>query len=476
LRGFFFVISCLLFLRYKQKSFHYSFSPYFHHEKAMTNTITELTRFRADLTHALARRGTRLLEAVDQAGEVAALEPLEAYLIVRELGLEQARPLLLHLTKDQVQACVDLSCWHQYDFQTATLGEWLAPFADEGATALAQAFFALDSEVQILFLAQTLMVYSFEDDRIPEDEDEEKIRAMTPDSLYLLEIKSEEPLGINPLGLVGALYQHDADEARHLISAVRWELPSQIEEEALRIRSGRMHELGFVAPDEATVLFTAPRDQPPPRSLEPEECAVTRLPALYAHLLGESNLLVRALALITDPSHLGRLEQELVWAINTAIIAYGETPRDIEYVADIAMRVRDTISLGLESLLDKEDSSRQPQDASDASKAVRLMKDWTMRDLFRHGYAATLALQKEIKQALRLPQVHDWYHLPEMKQSDEPDDRLDRAFVRAQLGRHPLMGGFDQANADRVRAFASLADIAAAQTRLQRLILCLSSE
>ncbi len=446
----------------------------------MPNKITELTRFRADLTRALARRGARLLEAVDQAAAVAALEPLEAYFIARELGLDQARPLLLHLTKEQMQACIDLTCWHRNDFQTTALAEWLATFADEGATALARTFFALDSEVQILFLAQTLVVYSFEDDQIPDPEDdlEEKIRAKTPDSRYLLEIKDEESMPVNPLGLVGALYQHDADEAEHLISAVRWEMPSQIEEEALRVRSGRMHELGFVAPDEATVLFTSPRKQPPHRPLTPEECAVTRLPALYAQLLGESNLLVQALALITDKSYLGRLEQELIWTINTAVIAYGETPRDIEYVADIAMRVRDTISLGLETLLAKVDApDGQPADHTfDASLAVGLMKEWSIRDLFRHGYAATVKLQAEVKEALRLPQVRAWYELPEMERSDEPDDRLDRTFIRAQLGRHPLVGGFDPADADRVRAFASLADIRAAESRLQRLVMRLNPE
>lgn len=442
----------------------------------MTNKITELTRFRADLTRSLSRRGTRLLEATDQAGEVAALEPLEAYLIARELGLDQARPLLLHLTKRQLRTCIDLSCWHHYDFEATALVEWLAAFAEEGATALARAFFALDIEVQILFLARTLAVYSFEDDQIPEDEEGGKTRAMTPDSLYLLELKSEETMQINPLGLVGALYQHDPDEARHLISAVRWEMQGQIEEEGLRFRGNRMYELGFVAPEEAAVLFTCPRDQPPLRPLEPEEGPVTRLPALYAQLLGESNLLVRALALITDQPSLRRLEQELVWTINTAIIAYGESPKDIEYVADIALRVRDTISLGLESLIIKEDPRRQTDDGSDAGQAVGLIKKWSMRDLFRHGYGATATLRQEIAQAMRLPLVQAWYQLPEMEQSDEPGDRLDRAFIRALLGRHPLLGGFDPADAGKVRAFASMADISTARARLQQLIPRLNSE
>ena len=47
------------------------------------NKIVELTPFRADLIGSLSRRGERILVATDLADEVAALEPLEAYYIVR---------------------------------------------------------------------------------------------------------------------------------------------------------------------------------------------------------------------------------------------------------------------------------------------------------------------------------------------------------------------------------------------------------
>ncbi|MDP3694810.1 MAG: DUF6178 family protein, partial [Desulfocapsaceae bacterium] len=66
------------------------------------NKIIELTPFRADLTRALTRRGERILAASDLAGEVAALEPLEAYYIVREFGLDQALPILLELSPEQL--------------------------------------------------------------------------------------------------------------------------------------------------------------------------------------------------------------------------------------------------------------------------------------------------------------------------------------------------------------------------------------
>lgn len=437
------------------------------------NAITELTRFRANLTRSLTRRGERLLEAKDPARLVAALEPLEAYFIARELGLDQARPILAHYTPEQVQACVDLSCWHHYDFQAAELGGWLMAIAGDDPTAMARTFLALDPEVRYLFLAQTVKVYSFEDDQIPDDESEETLRAMTPDSRYLLErIDGEQGVECNPLGLVGALYQHDPAAAEHLLTAVRWDMRSQIEEDALRFRSGRMDELGFVAPDEAAVLFTSPPSQPPPRVTEPAEGAVTLLPALYARQVGESNLFVQTLALITDPGYLARLEQELVWTINSAIVAYGETPRDIDHVSEIAIRVRDTISLGLARLLAKE--GQDPESASAPAPAVTLLWSWSLADLFRHGYVALRALRQEVNQAVALPRVHEWYQLPETEQTDELADRLDREFVRALLSPHPLLGGFDLAHSDRVRAFATLHEISAAEARLKRLMLRLA--
>ena len=54
------------------------------------NNIINLTPFRADLTRALARRGERLLAATNLGDEVATLEPMEAYYIVKEIGLDRA--------------------------------------------------------------------------------------------------------------------------------------------------------------------------------------------------------------------------------------------------------------------------------------------------------------------------------------------------------------------------------------------------
>jgi len=436
------------------------------------NKIIELTPFRANLARALACRGERLLAAADLAEEVAELEPLAAYYIVREIGLDRALPILLELSPEQLEGCVDLDCWNRYDFAADTLDEWLVAFAQDGPETLARAFLSLDYVVQLLFLTQAVTVYDPDTDLVPDDDDEnDPNRAMTPDGFYLLELKNEVALRTHPFTLLDALYQYDSAAAHRLLSDIRVDLPTQIEEEALRFRNGRMQDIGFVPPDEASVLFSRPLvRQPLSRSYEPIDNAPTRMPSVYAGPLSENTLLEQALSRITDQEEMSRLEQELVWVINGAVIAYGEKTQDIKQIADIAERVRDTISLGLEALLAQAEPDSPPEGAAAAAKASDLLEVWCINDLFRHGFAATLGLQQEVRQALREPGFSAWYDLADMSQSDEPGDRQERAFVAALCGRHPLRGGFDPAHAEKVKAFACLADISVAQVRLKRLV------
>ena len=163
-----------------------------------------------DLTRALTRRGERILAASDIASEVAALEPLEAYYIVREIGLDQALPILLELSPEQLEACVDLDCWNRYDFATDSLDEWLTAFALAGPETLARSFSSLDYVVQLLFLAQTVTVYDPDTDQVPpEDEGKDTPRATTPDGFYLLDVKTDLALKVHPFTLLDALYQYD---------------------------------------------------------------------------------------------------------------------------------------------------------------------------------------------------------------------------------------------------------------------------
>lgn len=432
------------------------------------NNNLEKKTLSADWCHAIALRNEGLLSATDLAEQVADLAPLEAYYIVRDIGLGEALPILLALSPKQLETCVDLDCWSRHDFTADSLDEWLTAFAVAGPEELAEAFFSLNYVVQLLYLAQTVIVFDPDTDEVPPEVEDGPIRAMTPDGFYLLELKTELVMKLHPFSVLDSLYQYDLQATHELLSEVRVDLSMQIEDEALRFRNGRLLDLGFVPPDEAVTLFAHPKRTAvarPKKTSAP--VGPVSVPAIYKQ--GEFDGLFRqALALITDQDFLARLEQELVWTINTAIIAYGEKTQDTEQIVGIARRVRDTISLGLEALLYQDDPACLLGDLG-PSKAVDLLNTWDINDLFKHGFVATESLQVKVKQALSEPCFQSWFELETAQQSEESGDLLERGFVAGLLLRHPLSSGFDFAKPEAVKAFSCLADVDVAGVRLNRL-------
>ncbi|MBI5508723.1 MAG: hypothetical protein HY903_08210 [Deltaproteobacteria bacterium] len=428
----------------------------------MTDLAAPGSAFHADANRALARRGKDLLVAKDLPDLVAALEPLEAYFIVKELGVGDALPILKHATDEQLQTLIDLDCWRDDRPDLLELDAWLSSFAAESYTAAAAAFVRLDPELQVWLLAETLDIYEAHDESAPETPDDVP-RMTTPDAFFVLLPRPEVVLDLEPFALVTALYAADAEEAYRLLTAARWELMSTLEEIAYGFRGGRLEDLGFPPKDEALRLFA-----PPPKVALPRRAPATptRVPAVYMQPLLEGSLLTRALAALSDPTLLTSIESDVVYLINAAILAYGESPRDVTHVTLIAARVRDTVSLGLELAIGAELGIANPADPGAVTAASSLLATCPLRQLFQTGHAAVTALQHEARALASDPVVAQWLQAPTADTDDYSQDRRDRELLTALTRERPLYGGFDPVQPSRRKAFASRAELAAAEARL----------
>jgi hypothetical protein len=424
------------------------------------NVIT-LTRFRADLARSLSRRADKLIEAPNLREQVQALEPLEAYFIVKEVGLESALPILKAATPEQLQAFVDLDCWVNDAPDAAELDSWLAAFASDGQETLATAYLSLDEELQVWFLTETLRVYEAHGDEPIPDPPRGARRMNTPDRMFVIEVASKFEGELDPLALIDALYRRDIEESYRLLVASRWELESTLTEEALRFRSGRVADLGFPPRDEAVKLFAPPPAKPRAPSIAQHPVTQT-LPALYAAPLLDKSLLSRALGRIDDEALIGQLERDFMNLVNLAVVAYGETPRDVAHIGDITTRVRDTVSLGIESLM-----TVVADNDSDDDRAAALVRTWSLTDLFRQGHQQSVALQRSAGTLAADPVVKAWLDKTESEADDYSQDKQDRAFVRGLLQIPPLLVSPDPLKTTASRAFASKNDIDSARTRLE---------
>lgn len=393
------------------------------------------------------------------AREVQQLEPLEAYFVVKELGVESATPLLRHVSKNQLQAFVDLDCWRGDHPEADELDAWLAPFAAEGSPVLARAFLSLDEELQVVFLARSLRIFAEREDEVP-DRAVGVSRKTTPDQFFVLEVPQKSDREVDLFVLVEALYAEDVNEAFRLLTAARWELLSPLEEQAHRFRQGRLEDLGFPPRDEALALLSPPPRQPRFPHGRGAPVVPTALPALYAGALETTSLLTAALAHIDDPTLLEALENEYVVCVNTAVVAFDESPYDLAHVRRVVRRVRDTVSIGLETLITAKEASQ-----SDSATAAGLLRQWSMSDLFRQGYAELQTLAEPAHRLANDPVIATWLAPVAVEEQDYGPDRLDREFLRGLLARFPEHGGFDPAQPTRRASFASREELGAAATR-----------
>lgn len=421
------------------------------------NVIT-LTKFRADLARSLSRRADKLIESPNLREQVQALDPLEAYFIVKEVGLDSALPILRAATPEQLQTFVDLDCWDGDTPDISDLGVWLAAFADEGFESLAEAFLSLDEELQVWFLKETLVVWELAPEETIPDADREFRRFNTPDGNFSVDGKPDKDSEFDPLTLVDALYRNDVNGAYSLLQATRWELESTLAEQALHFRSGRVADLGFPARDEAVVLFSPPPAKPraPVVSAHP---AVATLPALYASPLLDRSLLAVALGTLTDEKLVGQVERDFLNLVNLAIVAYDESPRDVTHVGETAQTVRDTVSLGLESLKPGSDEA-----------AGALLQSWSLVDLYRQGHQQLVPLQKRAGTASNDPVFKAWLDKNVDEREDYTQDRADREFIQTLVQTPPRIAGENTVGSSKPRAFATFEDVDAARTRLEAII------
>lgn len=465
--------------------------------------IVPLSRFRADIARATMRHGKALLEARDMSAQVTALQPLEAYFMFKELGIDDAAPLVMCATTEQLQTCIDLDCWVGDQLHAADLDVWLAPFCAMGPEALAKVFCALDPELQVVHLANTLNIYDLREEEDVPDTDTLSPRQNTLDGFFCIERKTNDDFETDPLYLVNAIYKMDMEEGFRLLTAARWELTSTLEEDAYNVRVSRLEQLGFPQPETALRLFAAPNPATPHAaspspavhapvkstgkfpSASPQSAShntslepVTALPALYAKCLERHDtLFVRAVSGISDVHALERIEQELVHLINSAVIACGESPRDLTNTLSIAERVRDTLSLGLAALFpdlqhippSTPHAAIPPPTAAMLDATAWLQSD-SLFELFRHGHAATAELRRDAQHLARDPIFAHFLDQQETEADDYSQRRADRAFVRGLLSRRGTVhAGKDPMRPEKFKAFATHQEIQEARARLQRI-------
>jgi len=420
-----------------------------------------LPRYRTQLERGRrSRRADALLAGADPVSAIRALPPDEFFYVLHELGFPEALDIMVHGTAEQVQGALDLAIWDRDQISTERADEWLAAMAEVPYETVAAWARGLDVELLALLLRQRARIYDLSLEEPPDEP--EGILFDTPDRLFTLELLGDEQTQRTTQHLIENLYRADQFMMRRLLVGMRSEIDVELEETALRWRSGRMADLGFVDFYQALEVYR--ELDPASVHLEPGPVASTRppdesaadshlrLPVVMADRLAGATPFARAVAGLTSAAEVADLHFALVALCNRVLSADRVSPGDDSTVAAVLARVAATLDLAVEFLSRGDDAA-----------GVAAVQRVPLTRLFRLGISLVGRLHKLARSLVRdspfaalRPTVELW----------EPED----ADVIAALTKlRPLFPRLlDNPPTAGERPFASLRDLATATAAMER--------
>jgi len=170
----------------------------------------------------------------------------------KAVGVSDASWLLAYATPEQVVACIDLDAWSGQLPDVRKLDAWIASLAEAGDETLLRSAQAMDPEMLALYLREHVSV----DLKPAGDEDWEP-----PDGgqtlegqFYFVARHGSDDLAAL-VRLVHVLFAKDYWLYFRMMQSVIEEMRPEIEEWALRWRTGRLEDLGFPSWDRSMHIY-----------------------------------------------------------------------------------------------------------------------------------------------------------------------------------------------------------------------------
>ncbi len=335
-----------------------------------------------------------LLLATPLARELVPLLPeQEVYLTLKEIGLEDALPVLSLMTREQLHYVNDLEAWQKESFEAPAFLKVIKLIYQCGEDRLADWLDAADPEILVLLLKDYGSVSKFD---VSQDAVEEPTpdTALSYDGFYRYHPKRQEfaPL-LDPV--LRILKASSPERFGMIMESAYRDLPAEVEEEALRFRSRRLSEKGMPGFEEACEIYRPLTDEKfmeyaaePELERQPSETTAALYPIRW---LPADSFLREVLTVLGGHADTDRIRMELASLGNKVLIAEGMDVTDADRLKEALKKVAGTLTLALEYLAGR--------DVDEA--ASWLTRAW-LHHLFRLGATQVVRLAERARRIRNL--------------------------------------------------------------------------
>lgn len=370
-------------------------------DKSVLERIRELQKKRSEiLTLPPEQALDRILSDPQRAALVHSFPETDLYLMIHDIGPEDALPILALASDRQWDHVVDLESWDRDRIQNNQVTRWLSLLLEADPQRFIRWLLTQRLNFVEFYLFHNLEVRVREHDQDPSDFGDD---FFTLDNVYYLRFLKLPPAAegaaigeeqrrqflkkfIERLAAQDhLLFQNVLFEATHVV-------PAEAEEEEYRWRNVRLAEKGFLPFDEAVGIYqpVKPGDlkrrvlkrPPPPR----EQAALLPVPAVSLRELRADNRFSRALAALEPGEALPRIQWEFSNLCNQIVVADRKTIRGREELREVVKKACGYLSIGLERL-------GHPEKDLEPSRAAQELTRYPLGQLFRLGFGAAIELK-----------------------------------------------------------------------------------
>ncbi len=411
------------------------------------------------------QRLDRILSRKDTMRVVRQMPVPDLLATINDIGVGDCLEILELMSPAQVQGFLDLDGWRKDRLDSAGLGKWLRAFFSANADRAAVQLHGLDLELLTLMFKVHTTVFDLIEEEEPGDVGR---HSTTPDGRYLIAyggVGTDEDTQVALQMGIERLMGRDMNFVLKLCEAVRWELASQLEEDAFRWRNARLADLGFLPAHEAAAIFAfLDPDKPLPGTAKmaapasmgrggAEDAAtstdLTASPLLPWNVLDGADVIGRALKGQSDAVK-DRVAHELMMTANRVHAADGQDLGDTDALKETARQTASTAGTGLAYLVKGNEAALS---SSLASTSVLL--------LFRLGHSLSLKLSNDVR--ARVKQKGSGLDGRGLLRLDAPLREVVAGFLRP---RPLLFAGLLNDKRVDYRPVSSLAELAAAASAL----------
>ena len=324
-----------------------------------------------------------------QTEQVVRLLPEEdIYYMIKEIGEEDAIPVLALLSTKQLQYVFDMEWWRGDKFVPQNALDWLRWVAKANDQLLLDWILTEDFDLKVMVLQSLIKVFK-PDEMTDQYDGVEDLEHFTLDGVFDIFVKVPDAAPVLK-NLFKLLYADHQKVFFALMEAVIWYPITPTVEVAYRWWRSRVEEKGIVGYEEAIGVYSLldsdslKLDAAPQEAFVEQGSAYAMAPVYPLADTDPATFFGQCLAMLKNHKRVNALCWELMYVANKVMVADRQDFTHVDIRHEIMRKVLGYINIGLELGA-----------GGDIAKGEALLNQTWMQSLFQVGYAGVMRLKWE---------------------------------------------------------------------------------